>query len=250
MYKAHCVFNCAIASKSAHWGGVYRLRTTSGISASQLVGSLQEIQQLTGGVLRGIPLRLALRPIQVSPNGTTTTVYVVHVELIGDDLAQIQAMAMERSRTELANVKAVKQAQLEYRRLLRAPGIGETAEEQAEIAAEFHPQEPEAISAAPAPSAPVAPASTPPIDTADLDRDDIAADIRGRIDAATEKADLDKIALDMMRQHKALGEARYPPLLERWEMKRDLLANAHAGTEEAMMREPGCDDEEAPEYEQ
>ena len=48
---------------------VYKFRTTSRISASQLVGSLVQLQQLTGGVLRGLPLQLVVRPIRVTPDG-------------------------------------------------------------------------------------------------------------------------------------------------------------------------------------
>lgn len=150
-FKMHATFNCVIASKAARWGGVYKFRTTSGISASQLAGSLVEIKQLTGGVLRGMPLRLAVRPLQVSPNGQTTTVYVVHCELVGDDLCELQDRALRRVQAELTNAKQISMMQLEYKRLIHEPGEGESDEEVEEIAAEFHPPErkPEATGADP-----------------------------------------------------------------------------------------------------
>lgn len=138
--KLHTTFNCVIASEHAKWGGYYKLRTTSEITAAQLVGSLLEIKALTGGVLRGLPLRLVVRPLQVSPEGKTTTVYIVHCELVGRDLKEIQQIALERARFELANAKQLDAAQREYRKLLAAPGERETAQEQAEVAEEFHPE--------------------------------------------------------------------------------------------------------------
>lgn len=138
-FKLHTIFNCVISVRQAHWGGVYKFRSTSRITASQLAGSLLEIKQLTCGVLRGMPLRLVMRPMQVAPEGKPTTVYVLHTELIGDDLIAIQDMALNRAKVELANAKSMNLAQLEYRKLVRSPGV-EDEQEAAEIADEFHPE--------------------------------------------------------------------------------------------------------------
>lgn len=139
MFKLHTTLNVVIAAKEARWGGVYKFRTTSRITADQLYGSLMHIQELTGGVLRGLPLRMVLRPVKVSPDGKTTTVYVVHIELRGPDLGQIQHQALERARFEIEHRKQVQQARLEYKALLTAPGA-EPPEEQTDIAEEFHPE--------------------------------------------------------------------------------------------------------------
>lgn len=140
LFKMHAVFNCVITAKQAHWGGVYKFRTTSQITASQLAGSLLEIKQLTGGKLRGMPLRLAIRPLQVSPNGVATTVYVVHCELVGDDLLQLQNMAMERAKVELSYASQIRSASIEYRKLIAPPGVNESERDVVEITEEFHPE--------------------------------------------------------------------------------------------------------------
>lgn len=140
-FKVNTVLNCVIASDNAKWGGVYKFRTTSRITADQLYGSLIHLKQLTGGVLRGLPLVLVVRPMQVAPNGTATTVYVVHVELHGADLRSVQQIAMVQAQWQLENATQMRQMQAQYQRLLRAPGEGESPEEVADVTAEFYPPE-------------------------------------------------------------------------------------------------------------
>jgi hypothetical protein len=130
-----------LALKQSRFGGAYRLRTTSQISASQIYGSLSTIRQATGGYLRGVPLLLAMRPMDVSPGGVKSKVYVVHVELIGEDLLQIQNMVLERARIELQRGKELEKTLLEYRRILNAPGENESVTEKLDTAEEFHPEE-------------------------------------------------------------------------------------------------------------
>lgn len=138
-FKIHGTLNCVIAAGDARWGGVYKFRTTSRITVEQIYGSLQHLQLLTNGVLRGLPLRLVVRPIQVSPEGKTTTVYVVHIELLGRDLSAIQQQAIQIAQARNANLAQLQAAQHEYRKLLTAPGLDEPEDEQADVAAEFHP---------------------------------------------------------------------------------------------------------------
>lgn len=141
IFKLHTVFNCVIMSREARWGGVYKFRTTSRISASQLVGSLIQIQQLTGGVLRGLPLQIVVRPVQVAPEGRATNVYVVHVELLGSDIAAIQDKALALAKHDADNRRQMLAIESDYRKMLRAPGELETSVEAADIAEEFHPEE-------------------------------------------------------------------------------------------------------------
>jgi len=146
-WKTHATLNCIInAGPSSTVGGVYRFRTTSRITLEQLYGGLVHIQQLTRGVLQGLPLRLVVRPMQVNPevNGKTqtTTVYVVHVELRGQDLAAIQHHAAQLTQVRVANAKQIEAARAEYRLMLRAPGESESPEEQEEVAEEFAPDAP------------------------------------------------------------------------------------------------------------
>lgn len=138
LFKLHTTLNVVIAAPQARWGGVYKFRSTSQITAEQLYSSLKHLQSLTGGFLRGLPLFMVLRPVQVSPKGKTTTVHVVHMELRGPDLQAIQQQAVERARLELENRRHLEVARLEYKAMLAAP-LGE--DEEGEIGAEFHPEQ-------------------------------------------------------------------------------------------------------------
>jgi hypothetical protein len=140
LFKAFSTFNAVIAAEEARWGGVYRFRTTSVISLRQLHASLLHLLQLTGGVLMGMPLMLCVRPIQVAPEGRATTVHVVHVELRGGDLVQLQEKALEMARFRLAFADQIRTTTTQYRKLLAAPGT-EPAEEIAEIVDEFVPED-------------------------------------------------------------------------------------------------------------
>ena len=152
-FKLHAKFLCTIADGDARWGGVYVLRTTSKISLEQLFGTLQHIKALTSGILAGLPLRLVVRGIEVAPEGKSSTVYVVHVELRGADLNAVQQQALQMAQVRLRNAKELASVGQQYRALLSAPGENEDAEEQADVAEEFHP---ETAQAAAAPAAPAA----------------------------------------------------------------------------------------------
>ena len=150
-WKLHIKLLCAISELSNRFGGFYTWRSTSEISLEQLVGGLRYIQSLTCGVLAGLPLRLVIRPVVVTPEGKPTTVYVVHVELRADDLSAVQRMALEMAQVRLRNAKELSAVGQQYRALLSAPGENETAEEAAETAAEFHP----VAAGSPTPAVPV-----------------------------------------------------------------------------------------------
>jgi hypothetical protein len=155
LFKLHCTMNVIIASRVAKWGGFYKFRTTSRITADQLYGSLVQLRQLTGGILRGLPLRLVVRPLQVAPDGKPTVVYVVHVELAGSDVLAIQKQALEIAQYEVRNAKMLAAAQAEYRQLLRAPDEFADDAEEAEVAQEFAPhQQPGQLPPPPAPAQP------------------------------------------------------------------------------------------------
>lgn len=140
LFKLHTAFNCVIASSDSRWGGVYKFRTTSRITADQLYGSLIHLQQLTSGVLRGLPLVLVVRPLQVAPDGKTTTIYVVHVELHGPDLQAIQEKALGIAKFQVQHAQEMRRTQIEFRRLLKAPGEEETILDASDIEEEFHPE--------------------------------------------------------------------------------------------------------------
>lgn len=138
LFKLHSTLSCVIASRKARWGGVYKFRTTSRISADQLLSTLTALRSLCNGVLMGLPLNLVVTPRTVNPNGQTSTVYVVHVELRGGDMQSVMAKAQEVARFQLDNREQITRTQAEYRRLLQAP---ESIEETEAAAGEFHPEE-------------------------------------------------------------------------------------------------------------
>lgn len=140
IFKLHANFNCVIACGDSRFGGVYKFRTTSIISFKQLYASLLHISQLTGGVLVGMPLMMCVRPMLVKPKDSPTTVYVVHCELRGKDMQQIQTIALDQARFRLQFAGDLQKVQRQYRALLTAPG-DEAELEAGDIAEEFQPEE-------------------------------------------------------------------------------------------------------------
>ena len=138
-FKLHTKLVCAIAEGEAKFGGYYVFRTTSLISTQQLVGGLRHVQSLTGGILCGLPLRLVVRGVEVQPEGKPTTVYVAHIELRGADLNAVQQQALALAQVRIKNAHELGVASQQYRALLTAPGENEETDEQAEVAAEYHP---------------------------------------------------------------------------------------------------------------
>lgn len=142
LFKVHTNFNCVIAAEEARWGGVYKFRTTSIISLRQLHGSIVHIAQLTGGILVGMPLMMVVRPMQVSPNGTATTVHVVHIELRGGDLMDLQERALSQAKFRVTFANQIQSTSRQYKKLLALPGY-ESHEEAKDIQEEFAPEEAE-----------------------------------------------------------------------------------------------------------
>ena len=153
IFKLHSNLSFVIAANESRWGGVYRLRTTSIISFRQLHSSLVMLSQLTGGVLINMPIMLVMRPMQVSPDGKATTIYVVHAELRGGDMRQVQQLALEQMRWRLSNSKEIEKTRAQFCKLLAPPGM-ESAEDAADIQEEFHPDFTEAESVPTAASEP------------------------------------------------------------------------------------------------
>ena len=148
-FKLLVDFRCVLAVKESHWGGVYIFRTTSRITAEQLYGSLVQIKQLTGGltggILRGLRLRLVVRPMRVTPTidgkPMASTVYVVHVELLGRDLIEVQKQARDMAQLQLAHAKDMDRTAAEYRKMLAAPGEADDEATESDTQAEFFPDQ-------------------------------------------------------------------------------------------------------------
>lgn len=126
LLKRFSTLNCMIASPSAKFGGFYRFRTTSEISSRQLYGSLMTFcgpKGLCPGVLRGLPFRLVVRPMQVAPEGKATTVQVVHVEYMHSDLAALQAAAQSQRELEFKSVEMLFEADQKMKMLVAAQKV-------------------------------------------------------------------------------------------------------------------------------
>lgn len=135
--KPHGTLHCSINLPGhAVAGAVYKWRTTSIISIQRMVGSLQQILA-TVGVLRGIPLRLKVEPVEVSPGDQSATVYCCHLELQAADVAQVQRDAFEARRVRAA-LAGGRDLDAQYLQLVAPPGLDESPAEQSEVAEEFH----------------------------------------------------------------------------------------------------------------
>lgn len=141
-FKLHATFNCVIASKVGRFGGVYKFRTTSEISFGQMWSGLTYISALTDGLLAGMPLMLCVRKMPVAKEGVGS-VDVVHIELRGAGLMELQAKAVELMAWRAQNHKQFEATRTQYKLLAAATAPGtENEDEVAAIAEEFAPDEP------------------------------------------------------------------------------------------------------------
>ena len=120
-------------------GGVYVFRTHSWHSVNNIVSAMRFIQQLTGGILAGIPLKLKLLPKTMEHDGGVNTNYVVTLEYAGPPQElQRQAVAIAQTRAssmiELKKLKALEAARVEQ---LEAEDVDAEAED---IVEEFFPE--------------------------------------------------------------------------------------------------------------
>ena len=120
-------------------GGTYVFRTTSWNSIRNIISSMAFIQNQTGGILAGIPLKLKLRAASTVPNGVghKVTIYVANLEYAGT-MGQLKEAAKEeikRRRLLGLDMKIIEQ--------LQKGGIGvqvreDAAAEAEEISSEFY----------------------------------------------------------------------------------------------------------------
>jgi hypothetical protein len=144
--KLSTTLNAVVQAPATRWGGVYKFRTTSQITAQQLYSTLKQLQAQTAGVLRGLPFNLVIRPIQVAPKQQVKTVHVVHVELAATQLMDVLNAARAQMQFEIDNAKEMRALQTQYKQLLAhdagmddedlsllAPGDGEDVVPDAEF---------------------------------------------------------------------------------------------------------------------
>lgn len=212
-WKLHTRFDFAIRSARARFGGIYSFRTTSRITAEQLVGSLVTLRTMACGALQGLPLVMVVRPMQVAPDGKPTTVYVVHVEARAESQRKLLQIVAENEEINTRFATRLTAAREQARRLLLPPGL-ESAEEQEEIAAEFHPEAfARDITTSRTVDAPVASQREPGSDDV-ADADAIVAKHLAAIAAAQTVADVNAVASAIAadKDRGLLDEARLMPL--------------------------------------
>ena len=129
-------------------GSVCRIHTSSYRSIRQIHSALQEIQTFTGGRLAGITGKLVVRPEEITyfdrkeKRKKTTSVWVLSLEVEGDDMRKLIANLTENARLFA-----------ETRKLLGPAGkvfevVEEEQEQAPEINGEFYPQTANGFSAA------------------------------------------------------------------------------------------------------
>jgi len=125
--RLHCML-----SKALRLGGVAVLRTHGWHSVSNILNGLDMIASQTGGILRGIPLRLELLGIETSEHGVC---YVVNVSCVAEDMKELRGQAIHEiteRRTLLIDMQQIEQKAL-------AEGVIEDHDDPAEVAEEFYP---------------------------------------------------------------------------------------------------------------
>jgi hypothetical protein len=142
--KDRCKFNGALSvilDGMAGVGGVWKFRTTSYNSVTNIMSALAQIKLITGGPLAGIHLNLVLRPkIVASPtDGKMQTVYIVSLEYPGS-MEELQELGMNRLRRQIEHRIEVRQLETQARKLLLpSPSAVFDGETEDEIADEFYP---------------------------------------------------------------------------------------------------------------
>ena len=109
--KPHGVLNVMLPF-AGRVGGVHRFTTTSWHSIENIIATLKQIQQMTGGVLMGIPLMMTVTPTKVYPKGNDkpSVVPVVGIHYEGDSMSLLEA-AKTQTNARLASGINLKQLQ-------------------------------------------------------------------------------------------------------------------------------------------
>lgn len=118
-------------------GGVWKLRTTSINTCQGIASSLALLSSVTGGQIAGVPLMLTIRPkASVTPQGASTTVYVVGLEFRGS-LDSLRDLAHQRALTDATFGQRMQRIEEQARALLTAPVVDE--DEATDLVEEFYP---------------------------------------------------------------------------------------------------------------
>jgi hypothetical protein len=119
-------------------GGVYILRTTGWNTIRNVLSSMAFIRKEAGGVLAGLPLRMRLLPMTVTPRdvGHNVEIYAVNIEYPGT-LAELKEAGAEEMERRLKLGINMKQTEDTYREAVKARMKEEAEEDAIDIAQEF-----------------------------------------------------------------------------------------------------------------
>lgn len=138
--KPNAVFACSLRVPGHRViGAVHEFRTTSAISIRRLSGSLEKIREAVG-TLRGLPLTLALRRVELS-NGKAP-VFCMHVELREQSVEEAMQAAFEMVQKRHAITHGFGDAPVPHMAL---PPGDEDSDEREAVVQEFYPPEPGAV---------------------------------------------------------------------------------------------------------
>lgn len=122
---------------SAELGGVCKFRTTSWNSIRSLLGGMAYFRQLTGGVLRGVPLYIRMNEKSVDVEGKTQKVYFLSLEYKGN-LEDVRQHALEYAKADAQQLVLVENIEAAARK--RHAIEAEIVEQDDEDKIEFYPE--------------------------------------------------------------------------------------------------------------
>lgn len=121
-------------------GGVWKLRTTSINTCQGIASSLALLSTVTEGNIAGVPLMMTVRPkAAVTPQGATTTVYVVGLEFRGT-IDALRQLAHDKALADATFGQRMERIEDQARAMLSAPKVI-SDDETMDIVDEFYPEE-------------------------------------------------------------------------------------------------------------
>lgn len=128
--KVSGILSCYLVA-SPSYGGVYRFRTHSWNSVSNILAALEEFGRNTGGILQGLPLKLKMLKKSTEDHGNVNTVTIV---LDGIELREMQQLAYEEkeNRKKLDYNPAVVEAEI------KESGFNPDTDDPEDVEAEYY----------------------------------------------------------------------------------------------------------------
>lgn len=128
--KVSGILSCYLVA-SPSYGGVYRFRTHSWNSVSNILAALEEFARNTGGILQGLPLKLKMLKKATEDHGNVNTVTIV---LDGIELREMQELAYE----EKENRKRLDYDPVTVEAEIKESGFDPDTDDPEEVEAEYY----------------------------------------------------------------------------------------------------------------